>query len=403
MGEIKILHPFTSRFLADFILTPSLIPFADEEVVNLDKELTRHEQIFLNPEISRNLISRNELLASFAISKAEKSQLTLAEAKEVYELVLGDPDYNFIAQKLKIKKSLTQKDHDRLEFFNIARTFRLLNRQKSRLADLNPEFIRKLHRDLTLGLDLFKDYLADFTVYKSGNWRDNDLIRVGNYAPATYPEIPAGIKELVNLVKNKPRVSSVAIFHTGLYALHPFNNGNKRVGRVLEHWLFRSLGLNAKNLYSTSYYYHQEKPRYYRRLLNSLERKNLNHFCGFVFEALVLLMAGVLKTSLAVKRQEFITGREPDKNIRLIVKPLVKRREVQFKQLINKTQGKMARQTFVNYLDQAVKTSLVSKRIDGKKTYYCLNFDAPETESLNRWLKFIADRLTYLPDSFKNV
>jgi len=116
-----------------------------------------------------------------------------------------------------------------------------------------------------------------------------------------------------------------------------------------------------------------------------------------------LSMAGVLKTSLAVKRQEFITGREPDKNIRLIVKPLVKRREVQFKQLINKTQGKMARQTFVNYLDQAVKTSLVSKRIDGKKTYYCLNFNAPETESLNRWLKFIADRLTYLPDSFKNV
>ena len=53
----------------------------------------------------------------FAISKAEQSSLTLKEAQDVYNLLLNDPEYDFISQKLKDGKKLTSKDHDHVEFF----------------------------------------------------------------------------------------------------------------------------------------------------------------------------------------------------------------------------------------------------------------------------------------------
>src|SRR3989338_5294502 len=194
-------------------------PFTNEEIKRIDTQLGEYEQIFLNPDIERNLISRNELLASFAISKAENSSLTLKEAQDVYDVILSNEEYTFISDK----------------------------------------------------------YLPDFTVYKAGNFRDNDLIRVGTYTPAPHKEIEKGVEELLTWLKEHKTITDVALFHTALYALHPFNNGNKRVCRVLEHPFFRNLGINQKNLYSTSYYYHKQKERYYKYLLYSLERKNLNH------------------------------------------------------------------------------------------------------------------------------
>ena len=299
--------------------------------MSLDKELSIYEQVFLNPDIERNLISKNELLASYAISKAEDSQLTFQEAQNIYNLALSDPSYDFIREKLKVKQKLTHKDYDKLEFFNIAKTFRSFNQKPLSIKDLTPSKIGRLHRELTQGLDIFKQYLADFTVYKAGEWRDNDKIRVGSYVPAPHIEIKMGTEELIAWLQKNQTITGVAVFHTALYGLHPFNNGNKRVCRILEHVLVRSLGINDKNLYSTSYYYHKQKTRYYKYLLYSLERRNLNHFVAFVLEALVLSIIDVVKTSLEAKRQEFLARFELEGQMDLVLKPLIKRSEIQFK------------------------------------------------------------------------
>src|SRR3989338_8481804 len=123
MASTTILRPFLSSWLSQFMWTPETLPFTDQEIVAMDQELSVYEQVFLNPDIEKNLISKNELLASFAISKAENSQLTLAEAQDVYNLILSDAHYDFLSQKLKAKEKLTQKDYDKFEFFNISKTF----------------------------------------------------------------------------------------------------------------------------------------------------------------------------------------------------------------------------------------------------------------------------------------
>lgn len=391
---------FKTPFLSSFVITYEILPFKDSEIIQYDYELSRFEQVFLNPDIEKNLISKNELLASFAISKAELSSLTLKEAQDVYDLVITNPDYDFIGAKLKSNKKLTQKDYDKLEFFNIARAFRSLNQNPFTFEGLNSKLVLFLHQTLTQGLDVFKKYLPDFTVYKSGSWRDNDIIRVGEYTPAPHEEIDTGVKELINWLKDNKTISGVTIFHTALYGLHPFNNGNKRVCRILEHVLLRQLGINQKNLYSTSYYYHTQKPRYYKYLLYSLQRKNLNHFVSFVEEAIMLSMVSVIKTSLEAKRSESLNLKTNDQTAKTILKPLIKRRELQFKHLYKAVSKKMARQTFVTNLQKAVTEGLITKKNAGRSTYYRLNTSFPEEQMIKSWISFVKQRLPYIPDTF---
>ncbi|TSC87859.1 MAG: hypothetical protein G01um10147_362 [Microgenomates group bacterium Gr01-1014_7] len=392
--NITTIKPFTTPFLSRFVFTPKLIPFSDREITKIDTELKDYEQVFLNPDIERNLISRNELLASFAISKAEDSTLTLQEAQDVYKLVLANEDFT--------EKKLTRKDHDKLEFFNIARTFKSLNQEKIRINDLTPGFLQEVHFNLSQGLDIFGKYLPDFNIYKAGKWRDSDSIRVGTYIPAPYESIKQGVEELIKWLKENRTITGVAIFHTALYALHPFTNGNKRVCRVLEHLFFRDLGLNKKNLYSTSYYYHKQKARYYKYLLFSLERQNLNHFTGFIQEALVLSMIDVVKLSLEAKRQDFLNRQDIEGPVKSVLKPLIKRSEIQFKNLFKYSRGKIARQTFVNYLQKAVEEKILLKREKGKATYYSFNVKPqPEEATLKKWLDFAKERLPYIPDDIK--
>lgn len=396
MDDTKTVKPFKKSFLDQLILTPAMLPFTDEEILQLDQDLGQYEQLFLNPDIEKNLISKNELLASFAISKAENSSLTLQEAQDLYTFILSNEEYSFIAEKIKEKKKITRKDYEKLEFYNIAKTFR--RSQAVKIEELTPEYIQEIHRALTNGLDIFKDYLADFDVYRSGTWRDNNTIRVGTYIPAPYTTIREGVSELIDWLKENQTVTSIGVFHTALYALHPFNNGNKRVSRILEHILLRSLRINEKNLYSTSYYYHKEKDRYYKNLLYSLERKNLNHFTTFFQEALVVSMLSVIKTSLEAKRKTFLDNQTADTVVRSICKPLIKKHEVQFKNLFKSQTGKMARQTFVNYLQQAVDQKIVIRREKGKTTFYSLNVSPREEVAFHKMLVFVQSKLSFVPD-----
>src|SRR3990167_5383131 len=401
MPENITIKPFSGQCLESFVLAPNVLPFTDKEIIELDQELAEFEQVFIDPEVEKHLISKNELLASFGISKAENSTLTLNEAQEVYDFVLTHRDYDFIRTKLAAKQKLTAKDYEKLEFFNIAKTFKEVNLKPFTIKSLTPDLIKQIHLKLTQGMDIFRYHLPEFTVYKSGTWRDNDQIRVGNYVPAPFRDIPKGVPYLVRWLKKNPSITNIGVFHTALYALHPFNNGNKRVCRILEHVLLRSLGINEKNLYSTSYYYHKQKQRYYKYLLYSLERKNLNHFTSFVLEALVLSIISVVKTSLDSKRAGFLDRTALDEKEKVVLKPLIKRHEMQFKTLYKLAKKNMARQTFVTYLQKATDRHVITRRVAGRTVYYSYNLKAPEQEVLSKWIGFARERLSYIPDDIR--
>mgnify|MGYP001592986848 FL=1 len=89
------------------------------------------------------------------------------------------------------------------------------------------------------------------------------------------------------------------------------------------------------------------------------------------------------------------------KNVKKILNPLVKRKEIQFKNLFKIAKRKISRQTFVNYLEVAVKNGAVAKKEIGKTTYYSLKFTANEEETLKKWLDFISKKIDHIPDFVK--
>lgn len=399
MEETKeIAKPFKTSFLNDFVLVSNSLPLKSKEVFDLDQELNQYERIVLNPDIEKSLLTKNELLTSFAISKAENSSLTMEEAEEVYALIKNNPDFDFIKNKIENQKKLTRKDYEKLEFFNITKTFRVLNSQNLSLNDINLEKIKEIHKLLTQGLDIFKDYLPGFDVYKSGEWRDNNNIRVGEYVPPDFNLIEEAVKELLAYLKRGPDLTSLAVFHTALYAVHPFDNGNKRVCRILEHVILRQIGFNKNNLYSTSYYYHKEKDRYYKYLLASLERKNLNYFTSFVLESVVLSIISVVKTSIEAERNNFLNKQDINEDIRKSFHPFIKRKEIQFKNIFKENKGRISRQTLVNHLNKGVALKILIKRGEGRNTYYSFNIPLPEEEIYKKWLAFARRKLSYIPD-----
>ncbi len=51
MSTPTIKNPFKTSFLSSFVITPDTLPFNDQEIVQYDHELSRFEQVFLNPDI----------------------------------------------------------------------------------------------------------------------------------------------------------------------------------------------------------------------------------------------------------------------------------------------------------------------------------------------------------------
>ncbi len=402
MTNIYLEKPFKTDFLNQLFFSQNLLGFDDGDFALIDQQLHRHQQLFSDPEIERNLLSQNEFLASFAISKAEDSSLTVQEAEQVYELLLADESYAFITAKLARQGRLTRKDYEKLEFFNIARVFRSLQRAEIvSIEQIDAAFILDLHRQLTAGLDLFATVLPHFDVYRAGQWRNHDLVRVADYVPAPHQLIVTGVAELLAWLQAQPSVTRVGVFHTALYALHPFTNGNKRTCRVLEHLLLRLLGFNRKNLYSTSYYYHQQKARYYKYLLFSLQQKNLTHFVAFFQESLALSMLSVVKASIELKRKQFLYRLSSDKQVRLVCKPLIKQRELQFKNLLRRAKHKVSRQTFVNHLHSAVEQGILHKRVSGRVTFYSLQTAPAQELIFQNMLAYVQNKLDFIPDDIR--
>ena len=128
-----------------------------------------------------------------------------------------------------------------------------------------------------------------------------------------------------------------------------------------------------------------------------------NDFVALVQEALVLSMIDVVKTSLEVKRSEYLAKFELPGNMYLVLKSFIKRGELQFKHLARMTKGKVARQTLVNYLAKAVDQGILARRESGRVTFYRLLFKTPEVDTLDKWLVLAKSRLGYVPDRMKIV
>jgi len=182
-----------------------------------------------------NLIDEAEIAESVYNSNAiENSTLTLKETEK-------------ILMEMEVSKNISLREV--FEAKNLARVIEYLkNKEKT---DLNIELILFLHKML----------LENINNKISGRFRNGqEYVRVGTHIGASPEKIENLINELlITYSSDNARyfLDKIANFHLGFEAIHPFNDGNGRIGRILLNFQLLSLGfpnIIVKNKEKVEYY-----------------------------------------------------------------------------------------------------------------------------------------------------
>jgi Fic family protein len=90
-----------------------------------------------------------------------------------------------------------------------------------------------------------------------------------------------------------PVVSS-GVLHYRFEEIHPFGDGNGRVGRLLALWELYRRGFDTHHIFAVDEYYWNDRPRYYRQLQAVREcNGDLTSWLEYTAEGLVLALRGV--------------------------------------------------------------------------------------------------------------
>lgn len=115
---------------------------------------------------------------------------------------------------------------------------------------LHEQFVLKLH-----------SILMNAVRADAGAWRRHGVRILGTYIPtANYAKIPALMKKLTTIINRKPKdiIEHIASTHSEFEQIHPFADGNGRIGRLLMHAMLLKTNLppavirqENKQLYNT--------------------------------------------------------------------------------------------------------------------------------------------------------
>ena len=136
-----------------------------------------------------------------------------------------------------------------------------------RFIEKNLKKSRLTHEDL---LKLHKVIAADVMDQGAAGRYRTVAVRVGRFVPPPPEDVSGLMFELLewwNRESGKQSsVISSAIIHHRFESIHPFADGNGRMGRTLALWELYRRGFDAHHIFSVDEFYWQDRPRYYGEL-----------------------------------------------------------------------------------------------------------------------------------------
>ncbi len=208
-------------------------------------KITKDRIATLSEQYSQLLLAKPEAMREIALAEIPEMVYN-SNAIENSTLTLKDTEDILLRDSIK-------KDHDVREIYeakNLAKiTKNLLNSPNKQLTK---EWILELHNDLLTGIR--DDWAGRF---RSGK----EWVRVGAHIGANPDFLDGLISQLIteyNKQDNRYFLDRIAWFHAEFETIHPFNDGNGRLGRILINKQLMDQGLPSviiqnKNKH-TSYY-----------------------------------------------------------------------------------------------------------------------------------------------------
>ena len=247
-------------------------PKIDEYVSRINTYKTLFEKLPKLPQLQENLLRKSTLKSSLFSAKIEGNTLELS-------------DVEFGSFKNREKKEVTQ-------IFTALKNIRL---QK---GDISEETVCNLHSIVMDGLT------SDLGRFRHEPSAIFNVAGVAVYMPPSPQKVSVLMKDLMTYLNvSDNNLSRIAIAHFAFEKIHPFLDGNGRVGRILMNWQLTRLGYGFSGLLSFEEYLEQNRERYYDAL--SIKNKDITRFVEFILEAIAVSSEKVI-LELQDKKEEKI-------------------------------------------------------------------------------------------------
>lgn len=235
-----------------YFLTPKISQLlssieASREVIN---------SVSIPPEIETNIRRQSYLKSSLFSARIEGNTLTL----------------NDVTTK-------SSKDQKKVEVFNILKAMNVLIQKRSK--DIATKDILELHSlvmdGLTPSLGRFRNEVS--AIFNTAG--------IAVYMPPPPRQVPSLIEKLLKFINSQkePFVPIRAcLAHFAFEKIHPFLDGNGRVGRLILQAVLHKGGYGMKGMLSIEEYLDSHRSLYYRGLENT--EKDVTDYLEFILEAL---------------------------------------------------------------------------------------------------------------------
>lgn len=192
------------------------------------------------------------------LKTGKESLLKIIEGAEIPEMVYNSnaienstltlKQTERILLEMEVSKNVSLREV--FETKNLARVIEYI-RIKSQENEISREVILLLHQML----------IGNINDEFAGRFRDKDeYVRIGTYIAPAPETIENAIKEIVNEYTsehNKYFIDKIALFHLDFENIHPFVDGNGRIGRVIINYQLQRIGFPnviIRNVEKRDYY-----------------------------------------------------------------------------------------------------------------------------------------------------
>lgn len=182
--------------------------------------------------------------------------------------------------------------------------------ERLRELPLSLRLIREIHRELMHGARGGNQTPGDFR--RSQNWigPPGSTLATATFVPPAVPEMHQALDSLERFLhRDEPEVRLPPLIHCGLVhaqfeTIHPFLDGNGRVGRLLITFLLCQRGILHRPLLYLSHYFKAQRLEYYDRLTAIREHGDWEGWLKFFLRGVAIVSqqaAGVAREILELR------------------------------------------------------------------------------------------------------
>lgn len=267
----------------------------------LPKPLPPNPPIFLNEDVVRLLVKANRSIGvlnglskqvpnvDLFVSMYVRKEALLSSQIEGTQATLDDildPD---------IEDNMNQDISDVIQYIKATK----FARERLKELPLCNRLIQEIHKVLLDSLRGGEKYPGEFR--RTQNWIGPAGSNLSNarYVPPNKEDMVDGMSDLEKFINNEDEIDpliKIALIHYQFETIHPFLDGNGRIGRLLINLYLVEKGLlNQETLY-ISYYLKRHRIEYYDRLMEVRLKGNYEQWVKFFLEALYESAEDAIKT-----------------------------------------------------------------------------------------------------------